>query len=180
MAAIQKLRNKSGIITLFIGIALLAFIITGLDPSLFNSQPENVIAEINGEKYPYESYYQVFEQVENQYKNNPNMMNNPYQMDDMVYNSAWQQFVNEQLIENKVKQLGLGVFNEQFNMYGISTEEFEDAVIGEHIDMEIIQNFSNPETGQFDKQYFLTVLQNLPELKESNPQFYEYWIGFEK
>ncbi len=179
MAAIQKLRDKSGLITLFIGIALLAFIITGLDPSLFNSQPENVIAEINKEKYPYESYYQVYEQVEAQYKNNPNFANNPLQT-DMIYSVAWQQFVDAQLVENKVQQIGLGIFNEQFNIYGISSEEFEDAIMGENIDMEVIQNFSNPETGQFDRQYVTGFLQNLPELRESNPAIYEYWIDFER
>lgn len=179
MAAIQKLRDKSGLITLFIGIALLAFIITGLDPSLFNSRAENVIAEIDKQKYPYEDYHQVQEQVESMYKNNPNMMNNPYQM-DMIYGTAWQQFVDEQLIEHKVHQLGMGVFNEQHRVYGVSSEEFEDAIMGEHVDFEVMQFFSNPETGQFEREYIQGFLANLSQVRENNPAIYEYWVGLEK
>ncbi|MDR2963964.1 MAG: peptidylprolyl isomerase [Bacteroidales bacterium] len=179
MAAIQKLRNKSGLITLFIGIALLAFIITGLDSSIFSKQPKDVIAEINDEEYTYETYYRVQEQMEARYRQNPNVANNPYLM-DMVYSSAWQEFVDAQLVENKARQLGLGVFNERFNIYGISSEEFEDAIMGENIDQEVIQNFSNPETGQFDRQYVIGFLQNLPNLRENNPQIYSYWVDFEK
>lgn len=180
MAAIQKLRNKSGLITLFIGIALLAFIITGLDPSLFSSQPKNVIAEINQEEYPYESYDAVYQQVDAIYRNNPNVMSNPSQIADMVYNVAWQQFVDEQLIENKVRQLGIGIFNEQYNVYGICAEEFEDAIMGENIDMEVMQFFSNPQTRQFDRSYIPDFLANLSRVREENPTTYEYWIGLEK
>ncbi|MDR0941239.1 MAG: peptidylprolyl isomerase [Bacteroidales bacterium] len=180
MAAIQKLRNKSGLITLCIGIALLAFIITGLDPSLFSSQPKNVIAEINEEEYPYESYDAVYQQVDAIYRNNPNMMGNPAQMSDMVYTVAWQQFVDEQLVKNKVHQLGIGVFNERYNVYGICAEEFEDAIMGENIDMEVRQFFSNPQTGQFERDFIANFLTNLSQVREENPAIYEYWIGLEK
>ena len=56
MSAIQTLRSKTGLITIFIGVALLAFVITGLDPQMFSSitGTENVIAEINDTEYPYE------------------------------------------------------------------------------------------------------------------------------
>ena len=56
MAAIQSLRKNSWILTIVIGLALLAFIVTGLDTSLFNSKQSNVIAEIDGEEYTYDEY----------------------------------------------------------------------------------------------------------------------------
>ena len=63
MAAIQSLRKNSWILTIVIGLALLAFIVTGLDTSLFNSKQSNVIAEIDGEEYTYDEYYSVYEML---------------------------------------------------------------------------------------------------------------------
>lgn len=176
MAAIQKLRDKSGLVLIFIGVALLAFIITGLDPSLFGSQPKNVIAEINETEYPYEAYDAVYQQIEAAYGG---AQNNPYQS-DMIYNTAWQQFVDEQLLNNKVNQVGLGIYNEQHNVYGICAEEFEDAIMGENINMEVMRFFSNPQTGQFEREYIANFLANLSQVRQDNSAIYEYWIGLEK
>jgi len=113
------------------------------------------------------------------YKNNQNMANNPY-LSDMTYNAAWQQFVEQQLIAHKVQQLGLGIFNEQHRIYGVSSEEFEDAIMGVHIDWEVMQFFSNPQTGQFEREYIPGFLANLSQVREKNPAIYEYWVDLER
>ncbi|MCL2328558.1 MAG: peptidylprolyl isomerase [Bacteroidetes bacterium] len=177
MAAIQKLRDKSTLLTVFIGIALLAFIITGLDHSMFNSRGENVIAEIDKQKYAYEEYQQVYEQVDAMYKNNPYMMNNPY-LSDTVYNRAWKQFVDEQLVEHRVRQLGLGIFNEQHRVYGVSSEEFVDAIMGESIDREVMQFFNR--YGITSLQQAEMFLADLPRVRETYPNVYEEWVMLER
>lgn len=181
MSVIQKLRNKSGLITVLIGLALLSFVITGLDPKLFSSMhtPDNVIASINGTDYPYEAYYEFFEQVDKQYKSNPNLQQNPMQMDNM-YNEAWNTFLNSKLFDNQFEQLGMGVYNENLKSYGISDKEFEDLTTGDHIDPQLQYYFRNQQTGQFDKEMLIQTLTNIKEYKEKNPEFYESWLEFEK
>ena len=180
MSVIQKLRNKSGLLTIIIGIALLSFVITGLDSSIFRSGGnENVIAEINGTEYPYEAYYEVFEQIDKQYKSNPNMMQNPQQLEN-IHNEAWQAFLNTKLFEEQFIKLGIGVYNENLKTLGISDKEFEDITTGNNIDPELQYYFRNQQTGQFDKQMLLQTLSNIKEYKESNPEFYESWVLFEK
>ncbi|HRS18192.1 MAG TPA: peptidylprolyl isomerase [Bacteroidales bacterium] len=179
MSAIQTLRNKSGLITLIIGIALLSFVITGLDPKLFSSfkTPENVIAKIYGEDYPYEAYYEYYEQAEKQFRNSE--FQNAFQA-DALYNQAWQTFLNSALFDIQFKELGLGVYRDNLQIMGLSDKEFEDITIGENIDSELQRYFQNPKTGMFDKQMLIQTLANLSEYKESNPEFYESWIDYEK
>jgi len=128
MSAIQTLRNKSGLITLVIGIALLSFVITGLDPKLFSSfkTPENVIAKIYGEDYPYEAYYEYYEQAEKQLRNSE--FQNAFQA-DALYNQAWQTFLNSALFDIQFKELGLGVYRDNLQIMGLSDKEFEDITI---------------------------------------------------
>lgn len=179
MSAIQTLRNKSGLITLVIGIALLAFVITGLDPQMFSAfkTPDNVIAKMYGEDYPYEAYYEYYEQVEKQFKNSE--FQNAFQADAM-YNQAWQTFLNSVLFDVQFKELGIGVYREHLQVMGMSDKEFEDVTIGENIDPELQRYFQNPKTGMFDKQMLVQTLSNLTEYKESNPEFYESWLDYEK
>lgn len=179
MSAIQTLRNKSGLITLVIGIALLAFVITGLDPQMFSAfkTPDNVIAKIYGEDYPYEVYYEYYEQVEKQFRNSE--FQNAFQA-DALYNQAWQTFLNSVLFDVQFKELGIGVFRDNLQVMGMSDKEFEDITVGENVDPELQRYFQNPNTGMFDKQMLIQTLSNLSEYKESNPEFYESWLDYEK
>lgn len=179
MSVIQKLRNKSGLITIIIGIALLSFVITGLDSSIFRSGNDNIIAEINGEEYPYEAYYEIFQQVDKQYRSNPNMAPNQQQLEN-IPTDAWQMFLNSKLFEKQYEVLGLGVYNDNYKMYGICDKEFEDITIGNNIDPQLQYSFTNQQTGQFDKQQLIQTLTNIKQFKEQNPEMYENWLQFER
>ena len=178
MAAIQSLRKNSWILTLVIGLALLAFIVTGLDTSLFNKRQSNVIAEVDGQEYTYDEYYSIYELFENQQKNNSQDLS--YAQKEQIHTSAWRSFLTGILFENCYKNLGLSSFKENLNMQGISDDEFQDITIGENTDPELQYYFRNPQTGQFDKEMLVNVLSNLATYKEKNPEFYESWIQFEK
>lgn len=178
MAAIQSLRKNSWILTLVIGLALLAFIVTGLDTSLFSSRQSNVIATVDGEDYTYDEYNTIFEMLDNQQKSNGQDLS--YAQREQVYSQAWRQFLTGKLFENCYKNLGLSVYKENLSMQGISDEEFQDITIGENIDPELQYYFRNPQTGTFDKDMLINVLSNLSTAKEQNPEFYENWIQFEK
>ncbi|MCQ2959178.1 MAG: peptidylprolyl isomerase [Bacteroidales bacterium] len=178
MAAIQALRKNSWLLTVVIGLALLAFIVTGLDTSLFSSKQSNVIAEIDGVEYTYDEYYAVYDMLDNQQRSNGQELS--YAQKEQVHNNAWKSFLTGKLFEKSCKELGLSTYKENLGIQGLSDEEFQDIVVGENIDPEIQYYFRNPQTGQFDKEMLLNVLSNLAAYKEQNPEFYENWIQFEK
>ncbi|MBO4778147.1 MAG: SurA N-terminal domain-containing protein [Bacteroidales bacterium] len=178
MAAIQTLRKNSWILTIVIGLALLAFIVTGLDTSLFNSKQSNVIAEVDGQEYTYDEYYSIYELLENQQKGNSQDLS--YAQKEQVHTSAWRSFLTGILFEHSYKNLGLSSYKENLNMQGISDDEFQDITVGDNTDPELQYYFRNPQTGQFDKEMLINVLSNLAAYKEQNPDFYESWIQFEK
>ena len=178
MSAIQTLRSKTGLITIFIGVALLAFVITGLDPQMFSSitGTENVIAEINDTEYPYESYYEVLERLQAQLDENASEM-----QQQGVYGRAWEAFIARHVYDDVYEKIGIGVFNPWLNIIGISQSEFEDIMIGDNIAPEVYnaEIFKNPDTRQFDKDILLQTLSNLPTIREQYPDFYKEWLNFE-
>lgn len=178
MAAIQSLRKNSWILTIVIGLALLAFIVTGLDTSLFSSKQSNVIAEINGTEYTYDEYYSLYELYENQQKNSGSDLS--YAQKERVYTDAWKAFVTGKLFEESYENLGLSTYKSNLNIQGLCDEEFQDAILGDNIDPELQYYFRNPQTGQFDKDMLINVLSNMSTMREQNPEFYESWLQFEK
>ena len=178
MAAIQALRKHSWILTVVIGLALLAFIVTGLDTSLFSSRQSNVIAEINGKEYTYDEYYEIYDLYESQQKNSGADLS--YAQRESVHSEAWRAFLTGKLFDESCQNLGLSTYKSNLGIQGISDEEFEDMVLGENIDPELQYYFRNPQTGQFDKEMLVNVLNNLPTLKKENPEFYESWMQFER
>lgn len=178
MAAIQSLRKNSWILTIVIGLALLAFIVTGLDTSLFSSRQSNVIAEINGTEYTYDEYYALYELYENQQKSSGADLS--YAQKERVHTEAWRAFLTGKLFEESYEKLGLSTYKSNLNIQGLSDEEFQDAVLGDNIDPELQYYFRNPQTGEFDKEMLVNVLSNMSTMREQNPEFYESWIQFEK
>ncbi|MFO7867959.1 MAG: peptidylprolyl isomerase [Bacteroidales bacterium] len=178
MSTIQKLRSKTGLVTIFIGVALLAFVVTGLDPQMFSSITgnDNVIAEINGEKYTYESYYQVLQKSQANSEEDASEI----QKQD-VYPQAWNTFVARHVYDDLYKEIGLGIHNPWLNIIGISQSEFEDIMIGENIAPEVrnAEIFKNPETNKFDKEVLINTLSNLEQIKNEYPEFYQQWLNFE-
>jgi len=176
MSAIQTLRNKSGLITIVIGVALLAFIVTGLDPKMFTAKgQDNIIAEINGEEFPSQAYYEIYEEISR--NQNPNASEMQKQG---AYSQAWDRFVNKYVYLKQYNTLGLGVYNQWLNLVGVSQSEIKDAITGDNIEPSLKQAFTDPQTGQFNKEQLLGTVQNLGKLKEQNPEGYKSWINFEK
>ena len=108
MAAIQSLRKNTWILTVVIGLAMLAFIFTGLDTSLFSSKQSNVIAEINGKEYTYDEYSTIYEMLDKQQKTNGQDLS--YAQREQLYTNAWTSFLTGKLFEECYTNLGLSTF----------------------------------------------------------------------
>ena len=69
-------------------------------------------------------------------------------------------------------------FGEQFRALGLEVTEDEviDMVQGKNVASDIIRAFSNPQTGQYDRQVVINYLKNLTQLP---PQQQALWYSFE-
>ncbi|MFY0644089.1 MAG: SurA N-terminal domain-containing protein [Bacteroidia bacterium] len=168
-SVIQKIQNQTGCLLLVIGIAMLAFVLTDLFSSRTSSfgNKANSIGSIDGESVDVQEYNQIYDAL----LNNVRAQNPGLELDERFLASykqqAWNMLVQEKLVSQEYDALGLSV----------SGAEMEDITIGDNTHPQLVQAFTNQETGQFDKG---RLVQYLREDIEASPDAKEQWLTFEK
>lgn len=168
MAVINTIREKLGVFVLvFIGLAIVAFIMADLfgPGSSFNA-PDRSVGEIAGQEVSVEEFNLKVEELENQYQMRTGAPITEAQR-AAIRNQAWDALIAEK------------AFREQFDRLGITVtdEEIVDMVQGNNISPEIQQAFTNPQTGEFDRNQLISYLQNIKNLP---PQQQMQWYMFEQ
>lgn len=179
MLVLQTLRNRAGLlISVFIGFALLAFILTDLlnsGQSFLRGQDKN-IAVIDGQEVDAQVYFDIVNQLEENYQSQSGKPVDA-QTRPNILRQAWDEMLNQVIFDKQFEKIGLGVrVPEQGNIYGITAEELKDIVIGKNIDQQVQQIFRNPETGMFDKNLAINFLQNM----DQDPERKAIWVSIEK
>ena len=163
MAAIEKIRKRSGLLIAIIGLALLAFVLQDLFQSTGRHREYNV-AVIDGEKIPYKD----FEDLKNKNLENTRRSygtNLTSAQTYSVYNNTLEQMIKDHIM------------NKEFNAVGmtVTAEELYDQFMGDEPHEWVAQNFSDPN-GNFDREYLQNYMQNL----ESAPiEYRSQWVDFE-
>ncbi|SFR52411.1 MULTISPECIES: peptidylprolyl isomerase [Maribacter] len=157
MAVLENIRKRTTVLILIIGLALFAFVISGVFTSS-NFGGEKVgssVAEINGEDISIDEFRQEVEVASNRVGPTTSSM--------QVVNQVW---------ENKVRQTILG---EQFEDLGIGIEQ--DQIVDFLRTTGYAQNpqFQN-QNGQFDPNIFK---QTVADWKVNNPAQYSAWLQTE-
>lgn len=120
MATLEKIRSKSVLLIVIIGVALLAFIV---GDALTNSRnlfgDHNTVAKIGGKKIEYTEYQrkreELNQQLEQMRQANPRQYAN---FDSQVLGQmAVEQLVGEKLLDNAVKALGIESSPEQLRFF---------------------------------------------------------------
>ena len=148
MAVIGKIRQRSTLLIVVIGVALAAFIL-GDFLKKGNRQEVN-IGVIAGEKI---SVIDFNNKVENIVEMRERNTGERLSADDVfnIKQSTWTEFVDEIVMGEQYAELGLTV----------SIDELNDLVRGDDPHQYIKSNFSNPQTGEFDPQQVSLFLENL-------------------
>ena len=114
----------------------------------------------------YKDFTAKVQELEGQFSMN-NRRNPTEAEKQSIYEQAWNQFLFDIAYKKQFDKLGLEV----------TPEEVYDMIQGNNIHPSVRQAFTNPQTGQFDKQQVLSYLQNFDKL----PQEQQYmWLSFEK
>ena len=151
MAILGKIRQRSIFLILVIGMALFAFVISGVfDGNSSNTGPTDPIAVINDDEVELNYFRQLVEQTERTYN---------YTTLQSV-NLVWNQAIRNSIFEQQFKKLGIDAGRDQLEQI-ISSD---DNVINN-------PNFQN-QAGFFDFGIFTNYIS---QLKTENPTAYENW-----
>lgn len=150
MAILGQIRKRSIFLIIVIGMALFAFVISGVFTSNGGFNSNVPVGEINGEKIDYELFNMMVDQAQNLY--GLNTIN--------AANLAWNQSITNETINQELEKLGIDAGKNQLEQI-ISSDET------------IVSNplFQN-EIGLFDFNLFSNYVN---QLKSSNPNLYQSW-----
>ena len=155
MALINKLRNKMGkILVGVIMITMLSFILTDLigNSTLLGNSGVPNLAEINGKTISNIRFQEKVDELT--YYFAVNTRRNPSQEEgEQIKTQAWNALIFEEIYQREFEKLGIRVMD----------GELVDLVQGNNISPQVIQFFSNPETGEFSKNNIVSFLSNLPQ-----------------
>ncbi|MCD7962291.1 MAG: SurA N-terminal domain-containing protein [Rikenellaceae bacterium] len=152
MATLNTLRTKGGIIvTIVIGIALLAFLLGDLtgNGSVFSSKVK--VGKINGKDISYMELYDEIEYLTNIQKIISGSENS--QQQEMIRDISWEEIKRSHIIYPGLEELGITV----------SEDEMFDMVYGNNISPVLTSFgfFNNQQTGMFDKSLLKNFVSNL-------------------
>ena len=150
MAVLGQIRKRSIFLIIVIGMALFAFVISGVFTSNGGFGSNKPVGEINGEEIDYETFNMMVEQAQTAYGLNTLS----------AVNLAWDQGIKNQALLQELDKLGIDAGKDQLEQI-ISS------------DQSIVMNplFQN-EIGLFDFNKFSSYIS---QLKSSNPNMYDQW-----
>jgi peptidyl-prolyl cis-trans isomerase D len=168
MALISKIREKTGLAVGIIAFGLILFLVGGdiLGPNsviLGNNKAE--VGEIAGQKIDHAEYIQQIEELKYNYTLNFNR--NPSESEMIaIRQQAWDYLIVKKAFQKEFDELGLSV----------SEDELVDMVQGKNIHPDLVQAFTNPQTGEFDREQIVIYLQQINQMP---PQQQAGWYMFE-
>ncbi|MFL5765188.1 MAG: SurA N-terminal domain-containing protein [Bacteroidia bacterium] len=138
MSTLERLRKRSGLLVAIVGLALLAFVLTGLferGSSLFGNGRE--VGEIAGVSIDLNVFRAKVEEQEETMKRNQNKTSLSPEETDGIVQQVWNQLINEHVLLKEYDKLGIA----------ISDEELYDLMVT-HPHPALVRNLSDPQTGK--------------------------------
>ena len=164
MALINTLRNKMGkFVVAAVAIAILSFVLADLlgPNSTLLGGNSNTIGEVAGQDIDAREYNSRVELLKARY-GNPGESQMAF-----VRNAAWDAIISDVAFKPEFNALGLAV----------TSDEQIDMVQGRNIDPGIRQQFTNPETGEFNVDQVVATLQSIGNLPANQR---EQWESYER
>ena len=174
MATLQKIRSKGPLLVIAVGLALFAFI-AGDAWQVMQPHQSQDVGEVDGEDLSAQDYQALVEEYTEAAKMEYNVNSLPDEEVSRIQDRAWQEYVNNKLIEKEAKKLGLTVSNEELQVI---------VSAGVHPLLQRLP-FRNPQTGAFDKDMLNMFLVNYAKMSpaqvpEEYQRLYNYWSYIEK
>lgn len=164
MATLERIRNKAGIfITVFIGVALFAFVMTDLlqpGKSMFGGDA-NEIGQIDGSPIKAEEFQNQYNALEEWTRLQFQRSSLDENTTNRLHDQAWDQLLRQHILGREYELIGIKV----------TDQEMVSQISGNNPHPAVQQMFTNPETGIFDQQM---ALESYKRRKE-NPTAAFFW-----
>lgn len=167
MAVIGKIRERSTLVLIIIGGAIMAFVLSDLFSSGQGGRQQGPVnlAEVNGTTVnPQEFEIKVQKAYENYQAQTEEELDE--RTKSTIREQVWTEMLSDILLGNQMQELGIEV----------TSKELFDMVQGNNPHPQVKQAFTNPETGEFNSSAVVNFLQNL----DNDPKVKEQWIEFER
>lgn len=166
MAVIGKIREKSGLVMIIIGIGMIGFLFQDGAQSLLGSGPDNSLGEIGGVEVTAQEFDQRLQLAVSQWESQ-NEASASADVRASFKDQVWDEFIRENVLESQFIELGLAV----------SSDELFDMVRGNDPHPQVKQSFTDPATGSFNPAKVLQFLKSLESMPVENKK---QWLLFEK
>ena len=171
MALINEIRKRAGVAVGIVAVGLGLFILGGDMLStnsrlLGNKPPDNIAGYIGDQEITREAFQQKVEETKYYYVLQTENEPDDAQM-EQIRNQAWQLLIQEYAFDPNLEEIGIVVTN----------EEQIDMVQGNNLHPDIERSFTNPTTGELDRDRIVLYLQNLSQ-QEAKVQ--RQWFLFER
>jgi peptidyl-prolyl cis-trans isomerase D len=153
MSVIQKIRDKYAVvIVVVICLAIVSFL---LQDAFFGKSSigrrSTSVGKVNGEELDISEYQQRIDDAVNRYRQqSPNGAVNE-QTRQYAREQAWNEFLNEQIMNSQYEKLGIQV----------TEAEVVDQFNGKNPNPVVVQQFTDPKTGQFDRAQMQQALSSI-------------------
>lgn len=167
MAIIGKIRERSTLVLIIIGGAIVAFVLSDLFSSSQGGRQQGPVnlAEVNGTTVnPQEFELKVQKAYENYQAQAEEELDE--RTKSTIREQVWTELLSDILLGKQMNELGIEV----------TSKELFDMVQGNNPHPQVKQAFTNPETGEFNSSAVVGFLQNL----DNDPKVKAQWIDFEK
>ena len=160
MAILENIRKRTTILILIIGLALFAFVLSGIfsgDSLSGRQKVGSAIAEINGDEIPIDDFRRKVEATVRRYGSaSPTIQ---------LVNTVWDQEVRSTILGQQIEELGIDIEQDQIINFIKTSPEYSK--IPQFLDT----------NGVFDENKFR---EFIIDLKENNPVQYTVWLQEEK
>lgn len=161
MALIGQIRKNMWLVFIVIGIALVGFVVMDMMTASQRGGmgAANTIGEIDGQSIDYRDFSAVESAL--------------YGGTGDTYGSkeaTWNYMVEKTLVSNEAEANG----------FTVPTEELKTMLFGSNPAPIVRQMYTDPNTGQFDRQALLNVKQAIEANQPLNPSFQNRWMQIEK
>lgn len=162
MALIGKIREKSWLLLIIVGGALLAFILGDWQRISGGNEPEYGLGTVSGEMVDFNDFNEMVAQAEDNAVRVAQQQQQPKQ--DVDKDQVWQSFTQNIVLQNEYQKLGIVVGQNEFDDYLFGTNGFT-------VMPDLAQTFVDPNTGMFSS----SMLQQRIEDMKSDPEQEANW-----
>lgn len=172
MAIIGKIRERSWLLLIVVGGAIVTFIFTSQGPNFGDgSEEEYGIGLVYGEKVDQQKFNSKLREAEEVAEQNAQRSQQPKQ--PVNQDQVWNQFVEEELLEKEFQALGIVVSEDEFNAYLYGRSGFAPPAD--------LANTFKDEAGNFDAKALEQQINQLknskdPEMKKAWERSKEYYM----